>query len=201
MTMKTVILAGGLGTRLAEETAVIPKPMVEIGGRPILWHIMNIYAAHGFHEFVLALGYKGEVVKDYFRSFRERNSDLTVKLARGEVTAHDAAHPDWTVHLVDTGLGTATGGRLKRLSPWLGDDATFMMTYGDGVADVDVKRLVAFHRDARKARDADRRPPARPLRRPLARRRQGDRVHREAAARRRAGSTAASSSSSARSST
>ncbi len=144
--MKTVLLAGGLGTRLAEETAVIPKPMVEIGGRPILWHILNIYAANGFREFVLALGYKGEVVKDYFRNFRERNSDLTVKLARGEVTAHDAAHPDWTVHLVDTGLGTATGGRLKRLSSWLADDETFMMTYGDGVADIDVKRLLAYHR-------------------------------------------------------
>ena len=162
MSMKTVILAGGLGTRLAEETTVVPKPMVEIGGRPILWHILNTYAAYGFREFVVALGYKGEVVKDYFRSFRERNADLTVRLAHGEVTAHDAAHPDWTVHLVDTGAGTATGGRLKRLSRWLADDATFMMTYGDGVADIDVGRLVAFHRaHGRLATITAVRPPAR----------------------------------------
>ena len=160
--MKTVILAGGLGTRLAEETAIVPKPMVEIGGRPILWHILNIYAAHGFREFVVALGYKGEVVKDYFRSFRERNADLTVRLAHGEVTAHDASHPDWTVHLVDTGLATATGGRLRRLSGWLADDATFMMSYGDGVADIDVGRLLAFHRaHGRLATVTAVRPPAR----------------------------------------
>ena len=144
--MKTVLLAGGLGTRLAEETATVPKPMVEIGGRPILWHLLNVYAAHGFREFLIALGYKGEVVKDYFRSFRERNADLTVDLSTGAVKAHDAAHPDWTVHLVDTGAGTATGGRLKRLSSWLEGERTFMLTYGDGLADVDLKALVAYHR-------------------------------------------------------
>ena len=119
--MKTVILAGGLGTRLAEETAVRPKPMVEIGGRPILWHIMNIYAAHGFREFVVALGYKGEVIKDYFLNFRERNTDLTVDLAtrRGR-PSHDAAHPDWTVHLVDTGLAHADGRSPEAaLRSWL----------------------------------------------------------------------------------
>src|SRR5512140_652203 len=106
--MKTVILAGGLGTRLAEETALVPKPMIEIGGKPILWHILNGYAVHGFKEFVIALGYKGEVVKDYFRNFHERNADLTIQLAKGERCVHEGTHPDWTVHLVDTGLATAT---------------------------------------------------------------------------------------------
>lgn len=160
--MKTVLLAGGLGTRLAEETAVIPKPMVEIGGRPILWHIMNIYAAHGFPEFVVALGYKGDVVKDYFLNFHARNADLTVKLGQGEQTVHAGSHPDWTVHLVDTGTATQTGGRMLRLRPWLGDDRTFLMTYGDGVADVDLRALVSFHRaHGRLATVTAVRPPAR----------------------------------------
>ncbi len=160
--MKTVILAGGLGTRLAEETALVPKPMIEIGGRPILWHILNGYAAHGFREFVIALGYKGEVVKDYFRSFHERNADLTIHLARGERSVHGGTHPDWTVHLVDTGLSTATGGRLRRLGSWLGDEPEFMMTYGDGVADLDIAALVAFHRaHGRMATVTAVRPPAR----------------------------------------
>ena len=144
--MKTVLLAGGLGTRLSEETATIPKPMVEIGGRPILWHIMKLYAAHGFSEFVIALGYKGEVVKDYFLNFRARNADVSVRLATGEVRVHDAAHPDWIVHLVDTGGSTQTGGRLKKLAGRLSPGETFMMTYGDGVADVDLAALLAFHR-------------------------------------------------------
>lgn len=144
--MKTILLAGGLGTRLSEETATIPKPMVEIGGRPILWHIMNTYAVHGFSDFVIALGYKGEVVKDYFLNFRVRNADVSVKLATGEVRVHDAAHPDWTVHLVDTGASTQTGGRLKKLARWLSPGETFLMTYGDGVADIDLRALLAFHR-------------------------------------------------------
>lgn len=160
--MKTVLLAGGLGTRLSEETASIPKPMVEIGGRPIVWHIMSVYAASGFTEFVLALGYKGEVVKDYFFNFHARNADLTVRLGRGEQTVHAGSQPDWTVHLVDTGAATQTGGRLRRLRPWLGDDRTFLMTYGDGVADIDIRSLVAFHRShGRLATVTAVRPPAR----------------------------------------
>ena len=144
--MRTVILAGGLGTRLAEETTIIPKPMVEIGGRPILWHIMQLFASQGHAEFLVALGYKGEVVKDYFLSFRARNSDVSMKLATGEISVHDAAHPDWTVHLVDTGAATQTGGRIKRLAGWLEPEETFMLTYGDGVADIDLETLLAFHR-------------------------------------------------------
>lgn len=160
--MKTILLAGGLGTRLAEETASIPKPMVEIGGRPILWHIMNIYACQGFSEFVVALGYKGEVVKDYFLQFNTRNADLTIKLATGNRTIHEASHPDWTLHLVDTGLSTQTGGRLKRLARWLDDGEAFMMTYGDGVSNVDLKSLLQFHRThGRLATVTAVRPPAR----------------------------------------
>lgn len=143
--MKAVILAGGFGTRLAEETGVKPKPMVEIGGRPILWHIMNIYAAYGYKEFVVALGYKGEVIKNYFLSYYYLHNDLTVFLGNGQVEPRDGRIEDWVVHLVDTGLDTQTGGRIKRLAPWIGNE-TFMMTYGDGVADVDVNSLVTFHR-------------------------------------------------------
>src|SRR6476620_4338330 len=113
--MRTVILAGGLGSRLSEETVLRPKPMVEIGGRPILWHIMNIYAAHGVTEFIIALGYKGEMIKEYFLNFYALNNDLTVDLATGKATIRDGNQPNWKVHLVDTGLLTNTGGRLKRL--------------------------------------------------------------------------------------
>src|SRR6266511_2399879 len=143
--MKKMILAGGAGTRLSEETVLRPKPMLEIGEHPILWHIMQIYAFHGFSEFLVALGYKGDVIKDYFLNFYARNADVTVRLGRGENEIHSASPPDWTIHLVDTGLATQTGGRMRRLAPWIGKE-TFMMTYGDGVADVDLKSLVAFHR-------------------------------------------------------
>ncbi len=140
-TMKTVILAGGLGTRLSEETTARPKPMVEIGGLPILWHIMKIYAAGDVNEFVLALGYKGEVIQSFVREAVDREA--------------------WTVHMVDTGLHTQTGGRLKRLSAWLADE-TFMVTYGDGVADLDVRKVLAFHRShGRLATVTAVRPPAR----------------------------------------
>ncbi len=159
--MRTVILAGGLGTRLSEETTINPKPMVEIGGRPILWHIMQLYAAHGFREFVVALGYKGEVIKDYFLNFYSLNHSLTVDLASGCTTVHDGELPDWKVHLVDTGLHTQTGGRLQRLRGWVGE-GTFMATYGDGLADVDLRELVAFHkRHGRLATVTAVRPPAR----------------------------------------
>lgn len=144
--MKTIILAGGLGTRLAEETVVKPKPMVEVGGKPILWHLMNIYGAHGFHEFIVALGYKGEVIKEYFLNFHALNANLSVDLRTGHHTAQHQAPVPWNVHLVDTGLQTQTGGRIKRLGSWLGDDETFFLTYGDGLGDVDLEALLAFHR-------------------------------------------------------
>jgi glucose-1-phosphate cytidylyltransferase len=143
--MKAVILAGGLGSRLSEETVLRPKPMVEIGGKPILWHIMNIYSCYGIDEFIIALGYRAEVVKEYFLNFYALNNNLTLDLATGATTIHGGRQPRWKVHLVDTGLSTQTGGRVKRLEPWLGDDSTFMMTYGDGVADVDVRALLRFH--------------------------------------------------------
>jgi glucose-1-phosphate cytidylyltransferase len=143
--MKVVILAGGFGTRLSEETDLRPKPMVEIGGKPILWHIMNIYSAHGFNEFVIALGYKGELIKEYFLNFYAINNNITIDLATGHTTVHDGNQPNWKIHLVDTGLHTQTGGRLKRLRNWLQEDDTFMFTYGDGVADIDLKALIQFH--------------------------------------------------------
>ncbi|MFH0882215.1 MAG: glucose-1-phosphate cytidylyltransferase [bacterium] len=143
--MKTVILAGGLGTRLSEETEIRPKPMVEIGGHPMLWHIMNIYSAAGFNEFVIALGYKGEVVKRYFLDFHALNSNLTVNLGSGKLTVHDGNRPSWGVNMVDTGADVMTGGRIKRLADKL-RDGTFMLTYGDGLADLDIRKLVEFHR-------------------------------------------------------
>lgn len=143
--MKVVILAGGLGTRLTEETTVKPKPMIEIGGKPILWHIMNIYSSHGFNEFIVALGYKGEVIKEYFLNYYNHNSDLTISLKTGEVKASKNCYRDWTVHLVDTGMNTMTGGRLHRLKEKLGGK-TFMLTYGDGVSSVNIKKLIEFHK-------------------------------------------------------
>jgi glucose-1-phosphate cytidylyltransferase len=143
--MKTVILAGGLGTRLSEETGVRPKPMVEIGGRPMLWHIMSIYARSGFSEFVVACGYKGELIKQYFADFFHHHSDWTVDLSTGERTVVGQRTPDWRVHLVDTGLETMTAGRVYNLRDQL-RDAPFMLTYGDGLSDIDVAALVAFHR-------------------------------------------------------
>ncbi len=144
--MKVAILAGGRGSRLAEETDVRPKPMVEIGGRPILWHIMMHYAHHGFRDFLVALGYKGEVIKKYMVDYSALNSNLMVNLRTGEVQAHGPdSRLDWTVGLIDTGMETQTGGRIKRLAPYVGNE-TFMLTWGDGVSDVDLKALLAFHR-------------------------------------------------------
>ncbi len=143
--MKVVILAGGTGSRLSEETTARPKPMVEIGGKPMLWHIMNIYACHGYKDFLVACGYKGEVIKEYFQNFVVHNSDLFVNLRDGSYRVGNSSAPDWQVGLIDTGLETLTGGRLKRLRALLGD-ATFMVTYGDGVANIDIRALVAFHK-------------------------------------------------------
>jgi len=159
--MKVVILAGGFGTRLQEETTVKPKPIVEIGGQPILWHIMNIYAAHGYKEFIVALGYKGEVIKNYFLNYYYLRNSFSIRLNNGHVDVHDSGCEDWIVHLIDTGLRTETGGRIKRLAPWIGNE-TFMMTYGDGVANINIRELAAFHRrNGKLATVTAVRPPAR----------------------------------------
>jgi glucose-1-phosphate cytidylyltransferase len=144
--MKIVILAGGLGTRLAEETAARPKPMIEIGGKPMVWHIMNIYASHGYDDFLVACGYKGEIIKEYFHNFLIHNSDLFIDLRDGSSRLANSATPGWRVGLIDTGLHSLTGGRLRRLKNQLGGQ-TFMVTYGDGLADVDISALVRFHRE------------------------------------------------------
>lgn len=144
--MKVVLLAGGMGTRLAEHTEVRPKPMVEVGGQPLLWHLMKHYAHFGFDEFVLALGYKGEFIKRWFLEYHQLSGSKTVRLADGVVTPHAReGHEPWTVHLMDTGTATMTGGRVKRLSGLL-SDGTFMLTYGDGLSNVDMRELLAFHR-------------------------------------------------------
>ncbi len=159
--MKVVLLAGGLGTRLAEETEVRPKPMVEIGGKPILWHIMKHYDHHGFREFYVALGYKGEVIKRYFLEYHALNGSMSVEVASGKVVPFRKECENWVVHLVETGHDTNTGGRVKRLEPWL-RDGTFLLTYGDGVSDVDIGELVRFHRKhGRLATVTAVRPPAR----------------------------------------
>jgi len=159
--MRVVILAGGLGSRLQEETTLKPKPMVEIGGWPILWHIMNIYAAHGFNDFIIACGYKGDCIKEYFANFRYHHSDFSIDLKTGGISVLHDRTPDWKINLIDTGLTTQTGGRLKRLQPWLKDEA-FMMTYGDGVGNINIKELVAFHKQHDKlATITAVRPPAR----------------------------------------
>jgi glucose-1-phosphate cytidylyltransferase len=144
--MKAVILAGGFGTRLSEETNSRPKPMVEIGGKPILWHIMNIYSFYGINEFFIAAGYKAEVIKDYFLNFYAINNDITIDLSNGKTVVHDGNQPKWKIHIIDTGLHTQTGGRLRRLKKWLEGEETFMFTYGDGVADININELLEFHR-------------------------------------------------------
>jgi glucose-1-phosphate cytidylyltransferase len=142
--MKVVILAGGLGTRLAEETEIKPKPMVEIGSHPIIWHIMKHYVHHGFSEFVVATGYKGDYLKRYFLDYRRLQGSVTVDLATGQSSFHEAEQEPWTVHLIDTGLDANTGARVKFLQPWL-EGGTFMLTYGDGVCNIDLRELLRFH--------------------------------------------------------
>ncbi len=143
--MKVAILAGGKGSRLAEETVIKPKPMVEIGGRPIIWHIMKHYAAHGFNQFVIALGYKGEVLKKYMVDYSALSNNITVDFSTGAVRPHAHSELNWTVDLVDTGMETMTGGRIKRLQPYLSGE-TFMLTWGDGVSNIDLRKLLEFHR-------------------------------------------------------
>lgn len=149
--MKVGILAGGLGSRLSEETDVRPKPMVEVGGMPILWHIMKIYAHYGFRDFSVALGYKGDFIKRWFREYLSSPGSITVHTGSGEIVDHrDRPVPDWSVDLVETGPNTMTGGRIKRLSDWLGNE-TAMVTWGDGVADIDIRKLLEFHKSHGKA--------------------------------------------------
>lgn len=143
--MKVVILAGGFGTRISEESHLKPKPMIEIGEQPILWHIMKEYSKHGFNEFIICLGYKAYVIKEYFADYFLHTSDVTFDLAKNEMTVHDNFAEPWKVTLVDTGLHTMTGGRIKRIQKYVGDE-TFMLTYGDGVSDVNITKLVEFHK-------------------------------------------------------
>jgi len=146
LSVKAVILAGGLGSRLSEETVERPKPMVEVGGRPILWHIMKIYAAHGVDEFIVCLGYRGYMIKEFFANYYLHTCDITFDLAEGGMEVHRSAAEPWKVTLVDTGGSTMTGGRLRRVMPYLENEEDFCLTYGDGVADIDISALVAFHR-------------------------------------------------------
>ncbi len=148
--MKVVILAGGLGTRLSEETDVKPKPMVEIGGKPILWHIMKIYSYYGFNDFIVCLGYKGYVIKEYFANYFLHQSDTTIDLSTNKMEVLNCKAEPWKITLLDTGLNTMTGGRIKRVEKYIGND-TFMLTYGDGVADVDIAKLLEFHKSHGKA--------------------------------------------------
>ena len=145
--MKAVILAGGLGTRISEETQIKPKPMVEIGGKPILWHVMKIYAHHGINDFVICCGYKGYVIKEYFANYFLHMSNVTFDMAENRMEVHQNHAEPWRVTLVDTGEATMTGGRLKRVREFLKDEEEFCFTYGDGVADIDLPRLLAFHRE------------------------------------------------------
>ena len=159
--MKVAILAGGFGTRLAEETEIRPKPMVEIGGKPILWHIMKIYGSFGFNDFIIALGYKGEIIKKYMVDYCALCDDLTVDMKNGEVKHRGNNGLDWTVELIDTGLSTQTGGRIKRLAPYIGNER-FMLTWGDGVSDINLSDLITFHESHGKlATMTAVRPPAR----------------------------------------
>jgi len=144
--MKVIILAGGLGTRLSEYTNIIPKPMVAIGGKPMLWHIMKTYAHFNHKDFYIALGYKAELIKDYFLNYRALNADFTVDLSSGDITSHQVESEDWRVTLVNTGEDSMTGGRVKRMQSYIGNEP-FLLTYGDGVADIDLKELVAFHKN------------------------------------------------------
>ncbi len=159
--MKVIILAGGFGTRISEETAKKPKPMVEIGGRPILWHIMKHYSTYGFHEFVIALGYKADYVKKYFMRYAECAGNLTVEIKNGRGAVTQREQEEWVLHLEDTGFDTMTGGRVKKVGNWVGNEP-FMVTYGDGLSNVDVKKLLEFHKSAGKlATITAVRPPAR----------------------------------------
>ncbi|MDP3791626.1 MAG: glucose-1-phosphate cytidylyltransferase [Candidatus Omnitrophota bacterium] len=147
--MKVVILAGGMGTRISEETSVIPKPMIEVGGKPILWHIMKIYSHYGFNDFIVCLGYKGYIIKEYFSHYFLHTSDVTIDMKKNKVSVHSSSSEPWKVTLVDTGMETITGGRIKRIKKYIGKEP-FLMTYGDGVGRIDIRELVRFHRKHKK---------------------------------------------------
>jgi glucose-1-phosphate cytidylyltransferase len=147
--MKVVILAGGLGSRLSEETDLRPKPMIEIGGKPILWHIMKIYSSHGFNEFVVCLGYKGYYIKEYFANYFLHQTDVTIDLGKNQMEFHDSQAENWKISLLDTGKDSMTGGRIKRVQPYIGNEP-FMLTYGDGVSNIDIGALLRFHQNYNK---------------------------------------------------
>ena len=147
--MKVVILAGGLGTRLSEETEIRPKPMIEIGGMPIIWHIMKIYSTYGFDEFIICLGYKGFIIKEYFANYFLHLSDVTIELSTGNIKVHDCKSESIKMTLIDTGIQTQTGGRIKRIGKYIGNES-FMLTYGDGLADINIKNLLKFHKENNK---------------------------------------------------
>lgn len=147
--MKVVLLAGGFGTRLSEETVLKPKPMVEIGGKPILWHIMKIYSVYGFNEFIICLGYKGYLIKEYFANYYRHESDITIDFTSNNTVIHNSAAEPWKVTLIDTGIDTMTGGRVKRIQPYTAGKS-FLLTYGDGVSTVDIKKLIQFHDEHKK---------------------------------------------------
>jgi len=148
--MKVVILAGGRGTRISEETEVLPKPMIDIGGKPIIWHIMKLYSHYGFNEFIICLGYRGYMIKEYFSHYFMHMSDITIDLSRNKTEIHTTASEPWKITLVDTGLETMTASRLKRVEKYVGND-TFLLTYGDGLSDINIKELVDFHKTSKKA--------------------------------------------------
>jgi len=147
--MKVIILAGGRGTRISEETEVLPKPMIEIGGKPVIWHIMKLYSHYGFNDFIICLGYRGYMIKEYFSHYFMHMSDVTIDLSKNKTRIHTTASEPWKITLVDTGLETMTGGRLKRVKKYVGNQP-FMLTYGDGLADVNIKKLVEFHKKSKK---------------------------------------------------
>ena len=183
--MKVVILAGGLGTRISEESNLRPKPMIEIGGKPILWHIMKIYSAHGANDFVICCGYKGYVIKEYFANYFLHMSDVTFNMADNSMVVHQQKAEPWRVTLVDTGEDTLTGGRLKRVADYVSNEKSFCFTYGDGVSDLDIRSAIEFHHRPRQAGHRHGGAPARALRRAGAQRRCRDGLHRETARRRR----------------
>src|SRR3990167_735367 len=148
--MKAIILAGGLGTRLSEETELLPKPMIEIGGKPIIWHIMKIYSAHGVNDFIICLGYKGYIIKEYFANYFLHNSDVTFDIQNNQMHVHQQKAEPWKVTLVDTGDSSQTGGRVKRIKSYVKKDECFCMTYGDGVGNIDIKAVMALHRQEKR---------------------------------------------------
>ena len=178
--MKAVILAGGLGSRIAEETHLKPKPMIEIGGRPILWHIMKLYYAHGVRDFIICCGFKGYVIKEYFANYGLHMSDITFDLSQNSIEFHRQSAENWRVTLVDTGENSMTGGRLKRVASYLRDDDAFCFTYGDGVGNVDIGKTIAFHKSHGKQAHGDRRSPPGALWRPAAGRHRSPGLYRKA---------------------